>query len=82
MKQKQKPVSPSMKYRLYTVTLLCGLGIMALELVGARMIAPFLGASIIVWTSLIGVIMAALAVGYYAGGRISSKKPFFACIFL
>ena len=39
------------------------------------MIAPFLGASIIVWTSLIGIIMASLAAGYYAGGRIADVKP-------
>ena len=39
------------------------------------MISPFLGASIVVWTSLIGVIMASLAAGYYAGGRIADARP-------
>ena len=78
-KQNQKMSSPvsqfGIKYRLYAAALLCGLCVMALELVGARMVAPHLGASIIVWTSLIGVIMASMAAGYYAGGRIADKRP-------
>ncbi|MDR0313963.1 MAG: fused MFS/spermidine synthase [Treponema sp.] len=48
---------------------------MILELVGSRMLAPFLGASIVVWTALIGVIMASLAAGYYAGGCIADARP-------
>jgi spermidine synthase len=75
MKQKNKrpAVAIGIKYRLYIAVPLCGLSIMVLQLVGSRMIAPFLGASIVVWTSLIGVIMASLAAGYYFGGRIADK---------
>jgi hypothetical protein len=51
MKHKKRAVGSGVKYRLYIVALLCGLCIMALQLVGSRMIAPFLGASIVVWTS-------------------------------
>ncbi len=48
--------------------------IMVLEMVGARVMAPYLGTSIIVWTSLIGVVLACLAVGAYFGGRLADKK--------
>jgi predicted membrane-bound spermidine synthase len=71
--QKQKPSGqrpqplepkPVPKYRLYAAAFICGMCVMILELVGSRMVAPFLGTSIVVWTALIGVIMASLAAGY------------------
>ena len=46
---------------------------MVLEMVGARLLAPFLGTSIVVWTSLIGIILASLSVGYWLGGRLADK---------
>lgn len=48
---------------------------MALELVGSRILAPFLGTSIFVWTSLIGVILASLSAGYWWGGIVADKDP-------
>ncbi len=48
--------------------------IMVLEMVGARVMAPHLGTSVIIWTSLIGVILACLAVGAFLGGRLADKK--------
>ncbi len=48
--------------------------IMVLEMVGARVMAPHLGTSVIVWTSLIGVVLACLAVGAFMGGRLADKK--------
>ena len=48
---------------------------MVLELIGSRIVAPYLGTSIFVWTSLIGIILAALSAGYYTGGRLSNNKP-------
>lgn len=48
---------------------------MAFEILGARIIAPFLGSSTYVWTSLIGVIMASLSIGYWFGGRYVDKYP-------
>lgn len=42
---------------------------MVIELLGTRLIAPFYGASLYVWSSLISVTMIALALGYFTGGR-------------
>ncbi|RPH50372.1 MAG: spermidine synthase [Desulfobacteraceae bacterium] len=63
------------KYRLEIIVFITGAVVMALELVGSRIVAPYLGASIYVWTSLIGVILASLSLGYYWGGRLADKKP-------
>jgi spermidine synthase len=48
---------------------------MALELVGSRILAPVFGDSIFVWGALIGVVMAALSLGYYVGGRMADRRP-------
>lgn len=48
--------------------------VMALEMTGARMLAPHVGTSAIVWSSLIGVVLAFLAAGAWAGGRFADKK--------
>ncbi|HRY50195.1 MAG TPA: fused MFS/spermidine synthase [Candidatus Paceibacterota bacterium] len=45
-----------------------GAAVMMIEILGARMLAPFFGASHFVWTAQIALTLAALAAGYYAGG--------------
>lgn len=60
---------------LELVSFLCGLSVMILEMAGMRTISPFLGSSFVVWTSVIGVIMASLSFGYWFGGKISDKNP-------
>jgi predicted membrane-bound spermidine synthase len=54
---------------------LCGAVVMVLELAGSRVLAPFLGTSIIVWTSLIGVVLGSLSLGYWWGGRLADRRP-------
>ncbi|MDR3363196.1 MAG: fused MFS/spermidine synthase [Desulfovibrio sp.] len=48
--------------------------VMVLEMTGARLMAPHVGTSVIVWTSLIGVMMAFLALGAWLGGRLADKR--------
>ena len=52
-----------------------GFVIMALELLGGRILAPYFGSSIYVWGSIISVFMLALAFGYLLGGRLSLRRP-------
>lgn len=57
------------------IVFVSGTIVMILELIGSRILAPYLGTSIFVWTSLIGIILAALSLGYYLGGRLSLNNP-------
>lgn len=54
---------------------LCGAMVMILEMTGSRMLAPYLGTSLIVWTSLIGVVLASLSFGYWYGGILADRFP-------
>lgn len=60
---------------LELVVVLSGAGLMVLELAGARVLTPYFGSSLFVWTGLIGVILTALSLGYFLGGRIADKNP-------
>jgi len=62
-------------FLLLLVAFLSGAILMALELVGSRVLAPHFGGSIFVWGSLIGVFLAALSIGYYFGGRMVDRRP-------
>jgi len=69
-------MSQERKITMLQVTVfLSGAALMALEMLGSRMLAPFYGNSIYVWGSLIGVVLAALSLGYYLGGYLSDRTP-------
>ncbi|MDZ4184070.1 MAG: fused MFS/spermidine synthase [Desulfuromonadales bacterium] len=52
----------------------CGTLIMVIEVLGSRVIGPFFGVSLFVWSSLIAVAMIALAAGYALGGILSDRR--------
>jgi len=63
------------KYLLEAIVFVCGALVMVFELVGARILGPYAGTSLFVWTSLIGIILGSLSLGYFFGGKISDKHP-------
>ena len=50
-----------------------GFAVMVLEIVGARYLQPWFGGAFYVWTSQIGVVMLALALGYAIGGQLADR---------
>ncbi len=61
------------KLILLAVAFASGWVIMMLEILGGRVLAPYFGYSVYQWGALIGVVMGALALGYYLGGRIGDR---------
>ena len=47
---------------------------MAVELMGAKLVAPFYGGSLYVWTAVLAITVVGLTCGYYAGGQLSKKR--------
>lgn len=54
---------------------IAGMVVMATEMSSTRLLAPYFGNSLYVWTHVIGLIMLALSAGYYYGGRLADKYP-------
>ena len=65
---------PLKPWKIYTSVSLSGACVMIFELAGARMIGPYFGTSIYVWTNVIGVILASLSLGYYIGGHRADEQ--------
>lgn len=59
---------------LMLTSLTGGALIMVVEVLGSKLIGPFFGVSLFVWTSLIAVTMIALAAGYAIGGFLSDRR--------
>jgi spermidine synthase len=57
----------------YGTVSITGASVMMIELLGTRVIGPFYGVSLIVWSSLLSVSLLALALGYYAGGAFADS---------
>ena len=52
-----------------------GAVVMALEILGSRLLAPVFGNSLFVWGALIGVVLAAMSSGYATGGWLADRRP-------
>jgi spermidine synthase len=59
---------------LASLVFISGFATMALEFAASRLLVPIFGGSINTWGVLIGIILAALTVGYHAGGRIADSR--------
>ena len=58
---------------LFATAFISGAVVMALEILGSRLLAPVFGNSLFVWGALIGVILAAMSSGYAMGGWLADR---------
>jgi len=63
--------SRSLELLVFTV----GAGSLGSEIAAARLLAPWFGASTIVWANTIAVVLVALSIGYAIGGRFADRDP-------
>lgn len=56
------------------ISAITGFALLTYELIASRLLAPTIGSSIYVWTSVIGVIIAALSLGYSVGGKLADRR--------
>lgn len=67
--------APGFRIWLLLTAFFSGFSVMVLEMAAVRAMAPYFGASTYTWTNVIGVILAALSVGYFLGGRLIDRRP-------
>ena len=58
---------------IHSTVFVTGAAVMLIELLGTRVIAPFYGTSLYVWSALIAVTMVSLSLGYYWGGILADR---------
>src|SRR5207237_7527889 len=67
-------LDPPMNRNLLTIIIaLAGASTLALEIVGTRILGPWYGVSLDLWSALIATTLAALALGYWLGGRFADR---------
>lgn len=67
-------IPKSLNRYLHLTAAVTGAAIMIVEILGAKMLSPFVGLSHFVWTAQIAVTLVALACGYYVGGRLADRS--------
>jgi spermidine synthase len=65
----------SHRFGLLLSVTLAGMAVLVIEISATRMLAPYFGNSIFTISSVIGIVLAALGLGYYCGGSLADRKP-------
>src|SRR3989304_2796512 len=58
---------------LYCLVFVSGAAVLAIEILGTRILGPYYGVILFLWSALIAVTLIALSVGYTIGGRWADK---------
>jgi spermidine synthase len=61
--------------RIEVVAAVVGAASLGAEIAAARLLAPWFGASTIVWANTIATVLVALSAGYWVGGRLADRDP-------
>jgi spermidine synthase len=67
-------LSKGLSRYLHLTAATTGAAIMIAQILGAKMLSPYVGLSHFVWTAQIAVTLVALACGYYIGGRLADRS--------
>jgi len=67
-------MSKNTRHLFYIIAIINGAAILTVEIAATRLLSPYFGASVFVWTSSISVILGALTIGYFIGSRCSRNE--------
>src|SRR5687768_12600541 len=70
----QQALKPGFRRFLYATAGITGAAILIVEILGAKMLSPYVGTSHFVWTAQIAVTLVSLAIGYYFGGWLVDRS--------
>ena len=57
----------------YAIIFLTGAATLALELLASRVMTPYFGVSLYIWTGILSITLVALACGYWWGGKLAAR---------
>jgi spermidine synthase len=60
---------------IHLIVFVVGASSLGAEIAAARLLAPYFGASTIVWANTIATVLVALSIGYWVGGRLADRNP-------
>jgi predicted membrane-bound spermidine synthase len=69
------PVNASV-IRAAAVVFVASFCTLVIEIAAGRVLAPFVGVSLYTWTSIIGVVLAGISAGAWAGGWVADRRPY------
>ena len=59
---------------LHAIIFVTGGAILALELLASRILTPYFGVSLYIWSGILSITLVSLAAGYWQGGRLAAGK--------
>ena len=59
---------------LYATLFISGGAILALELLASRIMTPYFGVSLYIWTGILSITLVSLALGYWLGGKLAASR--------
>jgi spermidine synthase len=68
------PPTPVPFWRLRAIAFCVGAASLGAEIAAARLLAPYFGASTIIWANTIATVLVALSAGYAVGGRLADRR--------
>jgi spermidine synthase len=75
LRHAREPEGAGPRVPIEVVVFVVGAASLGAEIAAARLLAPYFGSSTIVWANTIGVVLVALSVGYWWGGRVADRGP-------
>ena len=72
MPEKRVDYTSRLAAALYAIIFVTGGATLAMELLASRVMTPYFGVSLYIWTGILAITLVALALGYWAGGRLAA----------